>query len=966
MDDGSLDPLLDQLKAAAREFSDDDDGVAKILATMAADVQRAQRSILPIFPVIHHSPASAVHMVRYLRERAPKLIFIELCEDLIGLVDLLRDCTLPVALQAFAGETRGFPPEWSPLSVVAPLTEFSAEYQAIAYALQHPDVELVFVDRSVDHVFQWSERDDPEVPVDDPEEDDDEDEEDRLHGAAVGIQIGSVVPTFSDFRDFLLQNARMSRFEEWVDLYIEEPTIGANTATYRQILFLVGSLFRRLGSTAHSREVIRKRDRYMWTRIKEALEQRDVPPQRAVFLCGAAHTVDDDCPEFGLESDARFEIPEPSGTRWLHGFIPSSYGAIEHQFGHARGTVALAESRWKKAQATWSLQPFTILKKSKKPPKRIKKAKPPVQLSLDLVLSQAPQLAEADAEELLGWCTGIVGAARSNRYLASTADAIAIYETSILLARIRSRRRPSPYDFIDAAETCLEKGRPPGRRNVRQLCTRMLGGDRVGQVGYASSPPLVQDVYDRLAILGITAKTRKNTRVLLDFTAEPQKRPASKLLWRLHWLLPGSRVAHPIMGELKLGMSPRQESWDVKLHGAAQAAVMQLSFEGVTVEQVLERRLSESAFGADARTVTALLAVEGSLMLLDSPRLTAMLGRRAVALLGGELGAQDAPEIFDRIQRLVHHYRATTGTPDWLSDFVATGYQHYSTQMPEGFGDRGTSPEQLAAMLSFVFTLESLALTMGCSRSQLVIAIEHASTTAVEPEKLGLLWAAEWLVQLKDEDAVRRAFFRILDHPLGRSAFPRYLSGFLQALGFAPRIAPLGVELLGRAFGELPDAVLLPWIPALLSELRPRIHDVLPALFTEVARTLPRNLAQLDAWEAPWTTDHPAEAAATTAPGDAPAAAALSPGQAAAAALLAAQPTTLDALAELLGVAPIWPEADAKAPPAAGAPAPAGSARAGSGQAGGGQAGGSEAAAALLAAHPATLQAVSALLEGGS
>ncbi|HHO54423.1 MAG TPA: hypothetical protein ENK18_27025 [Deltaproteobacteria bacterium] len=958
MADDALDPLLDQLKAAAEAFSDDDEGVAKILATMAADVQRARSSILPIFPVIHHSPASAVHMVRYLRERAPRLVFIELCEDLRGLVGLLQNCTLPVALQAFAGEIQGFPLEWSPLSVVAPITEFSAEYQAIAYALQDPEVELIFVDRSVDHVFQWSDRDDPELPEDDPDEE--EDEEDRLHGAAVGIQIGDVVPTFADFRDFLLQNARMSRFEEWVDLYIEEPTIGANTATYREILFLVGSLFRRLGSTAHSREAIRRRDRYMWTRIKEAMAEREVPPERAVFICGAAHTVDDDCPEFGLESDARLEISAPSGTRWLYGFIPSSYGAIEHQFGHARGTVALAETRWRKALETWNLQPFT-LKGAGKAPGRIKKAKPPVQLSLEMVLSQAPHLADADAEELLGWCIGIVASARKNRYLASTADAIAIYETSILLARIRSRRRPSPHDFIDAAEACLEKGRPPGRRDVRQLCSKMLGGDRVGQVGYASSPPLVQDIYDRLAILRITAKTRKNTRVLLDFSSEPEKREASKLLWRLNWLIPGSQVAHPIMGELKLGMSPRQESWDVKLHGAAQAAVMQLSFEGVTVEQVLERRLSESAFGADARTVTALHAVEVSLMLLDSPRMTATLGRRSVALLTHEIGAKDAPEIFDRIQRLVHHYRATTGTPEWLSDFVATGYQHYSTQMPEGFGDRGTSPEELAATLSFVFTLESLALTMGCSRSQLVIAIEHASTTAAEPEKLGLLWAAEWLVQLKDEDAVRRSFFQILDHPLGRSAFPRYLSGFLQALGFAPRIAPLGVELLGRAFGELPDAVLLPWIPSLLSELRPRIHDVLPTLFTEVARTLPPDLSQLDTWEAPWAHPIPTAAPGPDEPGGAegvsPAGAGPAPQPAqAAAALLAAQPATLDSLAVLLGVPASWPE-PSRAP---GGPAVGGAVAPSAPTTGGGRG----AAAALLAAHPATLQAVCALLAG--
>jgi hypothetical protein len=44
------------------------------------------------------------------------------------------------------------------LSLVVPLTEASGEYQAIAYTLQHPETQLVFVDRAVDFVFQWTEQ----------------------------------------------------------------------------------------------------------------------------------------------------------------------------------------------------------------------------------------------------------------------------------------------------------------------------------------------------------------------------------------------------------------------------------------------------------------------------------------------------------------------------------------------------------------------------------------------------------------------------------------------------------------------------------------------------------------------------------------------------------------------------------------------------------------------------------------
>src|SRR5581483_2283394 len=107
-----------------------------------------------------------------------------------------------------------------------------------------------------------------------------------------------------------------------------------------------------------------------------------------------------------------------------------------------------------------------------------------------------------------------------------------------------------------------------------------------------------------------------------------------------------------------------------------------------------------------------------------SDRLTEELGERAIDLLVREPDAKQAREIHARITRLVHYYRTThAGLPDWLKRFVTTGYSHYATLLPTAFSDRGTHPNDLAAMLQFIFTLESLALSLGCERSQLVIAI---------------------------------------------------------------------------------------------------------------------------------------------------------------------------------------------------------------------------------------------------
>src|SRR6185312_17162170 len=186
----------------------------------------------------------------------------------------------------------------------------------------------------------------------------------------------------------------------------------------------------------------------------------------------------------------------------------------------------------------------------------------PVSDRLTGFLAAAPDLDGLDEAELRGWCVDIVRLARRNGYLASTADAIAVFETSVLLAGMRNRARPTPYDFADAAVTCIEKDVVPGRRDVRRLCEILLGGDRIGQVGYDALPPLARDVYDRLAPLNLNLNQRTLRRALLDFNTEPHLRPVSHLLWMLKYLLPDHAV-RPIMGSRGLGEQSIQESWDL-------------------------------------------------------------------------------------------------------------------------------------------------------------------------------------------------------------------------------------------------------------------------------------------------------------------------------------------------------------------------------------------------------------------
>ncbi|MEV7548603.1 hypothetical protein AB0N89_03155 [Amycolatopsis sp. NPDC089917] len=888
---GAFEALRGQLQEAAAAFADGPGALEGILLGLVDDVDRAVREPLEIFPVCHHSPASAVAMARRLREKQPKVVYLELCEDMAPLLTELRNCRLPVAVQAFATDVKGFPAEWAPLSVVAPITEASAEYQAIAYALDTPGVELVLVDRSADHVFQWDEREPSPDPDAAPAE-----EEAALHGDAVGVEIGDLRPRFAELEEHLLRHGRVRHWSEWWHQYVELPLGDSDHDTYRQVMFLIGSLFRRLapGGTRRVR-VDEDRERYMWTRMREHLAASGADPADCLYLCGAFHAASR-VAEFGVEGTDGFVISPRSESSWQYGLIPSSHASIEAQFGLAGGSVSIAATEWAKNLKRTKVKQFQ-LEGQVGGPKRKKTAELPTPTAdpesadqLSGFLQRPPVLDRLDEAELLGWSVEIVRAARRNGYLSSTADAIAVFETSILLAGLRDRAKPTPYDFQDAAVTCIEKDVVPGRRDVRRLVEIMMGGDRIGQVGYDALPPLARDVHDRLEPLNLKLQQRGVQRALLDIASRPELEPCSDLLWMLRYLMPHG-AARPIMGERRLGERPIQESWDLAL-GTHQRALIELGYEGVSIEQVLEQRLRRAAYHPQATAAKVLGAVEDATLYLRSARLAGELGTRALEVLATERTVDGAPEVLRRVRRLLAHYRTSEPVlPKWIEDFVRTGYAHYCTLLPAAFADEEAGVEQVAAMLGFLFSMEALALSLGCDRTQLELAI--AGSHPQEPSKVALLWAAQVQLGTLSRAELRERCAELLANPMVLPAYPRYLSGFVHALEPAPGLADFVVEAVSNAFAELPDRLLLPWLPTLITTLRSRGADLVPLLVREAGRIFPGRLAALDEWVPPWK-DQPEPLALTRKAGSG------------ALALLAAHPATCDAVAGLLGCDEPW------------------------------------------------------------
>ncbi len=248
-----------------------------------------------------------------------------------------------------------------------------------------------------------------------------------------------------------------------------------------------------------------------------------------------------------------------------------------------------------------------------------------------------------------------------------------------------------------------------------------------------------------------------------------------------------------------------------------------------------------------------------------------------------------------RVRRLLAHYRTSEPVlPSWIESFVKAGYAHYCTLLPTAFADEEATVRQVGAMLGFLFSMEGLALSLGCDRTQLELAVMQSHPQ--EPSKVALLWAAQVQLGRLSREDLRARCDELLGNPLVLPAYPRYLSGFVHALEPVPALADFVVEAVSNAFGRLPDPVLLPWLPTLVTTLRSGGADLAPLLIREAGRIFPGRLAALDEWVPPWRE-----------PKDAPRAdRAVRAGGRRGAVLPAAHPATCDAVATLLGWDGAW------------------------------------------------------------
>ncbi|MGN9759339.1 DUF5682 family protein [Streptomyces sp. SD31] len=238
--------------------------------------------------VRHHGPGSARAVRAALDAARPRVLLIEGPPEADALIPLAADEDMrpPVALLAHAVDEPGRSAFW-------PLAEFSPEWVAIRWALEH-QVPARFIDLPATHTLAWGRQDETPLDAGAGEGRDAEPGADAQPGTEGGGQEGGVADAGGEPRadvrvDPLAVLADVAGYddpERWWEDVVEHRGAGDGDA-FAPFLGLeeaMGALREAYGSGGHERDLVR--EAYMRLQVRAA--QREFGDAVAV-VCGAWH-----------------------------------------------------------------------------------------------------------------------------------------------------------------------------------------------------------------------------------------------------------------------------------------------------------------------------------------------------------------------------------------------------------------------------------------------------------------------------------------------------------------------------------------------------------------------------------------------------------------------------------------------------------------------------------------------------
>ncbi|MFJ9372050.1 DUF5682 family protein [Streptomyces sp. NPDC101455] len=233
--------------------------------------------------VRHHGPGSARAVRAALDAARPRVVLIEGPSEADVLIPLAADEDMrpPVALLGHAVDEPGRSAFW-------PLAEFSPEWVAIRWALEH-EVPARFIDLPAAHTLAWG-KDDTEGELTGEEQPPDPTAEAPTAGTPSSESPSAPEPSGSDLRvdplAVLAEAAGYDDPERWWEDVVEHRGVGERDAfaPFTALEEAMGALRETYGVGGHERDLVR--EAYMRLQVRAA--QREFEDDVAV-VCGAWH-----------------------------------------------------------------------------------------------------------------------------------------------------------------------------------------------------------------------------------------------------------------------------------------------------------------------------------------------------------------------------------------------------------------------------------------------------------------------------------------------------------------------------------------------------------------------------------------------------------------------------------------------------------------------------------------------------
>jgi hypothetical protein len=521
------------------------------LEALVARVDKVLAEELYWLPVRHHSPTIAAQVGATIRERKPKVVFIEGPHEAQAMIDFLIDSKTrpPVAIySSFRDDS-----EAAPISAGPPATppRYSAWYPLVSYS---PELAAMRAARDVG--AQTIFMDLPHYAIERPQP--------AIDGAGEAPSpkpkpthrrrdLADIAPQ-SEFYRSLVKAAGYRCWDETWDALFESPRAGRTIEELRREVAIFCAAVR---STIDPQSLVEDgtlaRERFMWKTICESLADTKLKPCDALVVCGGFHIFLD-------QNDPEPHPPIPAGTLSVT-VAPYSYFRISELSGYGAGNRA---PRYYEMCFDGHIA-----------------GQDPGQVVVDYVID-------------------VVKEARRRGEILSPADAIGATQHALMLARLRGRRNPLLDDILDAMVTCCCKGDPKAEAtHLFDAIDEVNIGTRLGRVTERIGRlPIVNDFYeqlDRLELDEVVAREKVCTYALDK--RQPNDFARSAFLHRLVFL--GVEIGTVQREAAPFGQSIFKEHWRLKWSPKLEAALIERNLHGDTIETAATTLLAES-LGANA------------------------------------------------------------------------------------------------------------------------------------------------------------------------------------------------------------------------------------------------------------------------------------------------------------------------------------------------------------------------------